>query len=40
MKLEVPEGYDEFKKEFIKRLKEGKIKDIEESKKEELFYVA
>jgi len=38
--LEVPRGYEKYKQEFIRKLKRGEIKDVEESKKEELFYVA
>lgn len=38
--LKVPKGYEKYKQEFLKKLKRGEVKDLEESKKEELFYVA
>jgi len=38
--MKVPKGYMKYKEEFLKKLRKGEIIDIEESKKEELFYVA
>ena len=37
--LKVPRGYERYRKRFLEKLKKGEI-EAEESKKEDLFYVA